>query len=144
MKLVVAPLTRPVAWGPVPGNIDVITIDRMRHMKDRAIVCNIGHFDSEIQIAALRNYRWEEVKPQVDEVVFPDGKRLTLDLTDDEKLDPPPVVTTEPPPARRSPPHGLLAKKRRAGDRQLKGRAIVMDAVNTIRFVRRREARRLA
>jgi hypothetical protein len=105
---------------------------------------NIGHFDSEIQIAALRNYRWEEVKPQVDEVVFPDGKRLTLDLTDDEKLDPPPVVTTEPPPARRSPPHGLLAKKRRAGDRQLKGRAIVMDAVNTIRFVRRREARRLA
>jgi adenosylhomocysteinase len=50
----------------------------MRHMKDRAIVCNIGHFDSEIQIDALRNYPWEEVKPQVDEVVFPDGKRLIV------------------------------------------------------------------
>ncbi|HWZ68089.1 MAG TPA: adenosylhomocysteinase [Stellaceae bacterium] len=60
------------------GNIDVITIDHMRHMKDRAIVCNIGHFDSEIQIEALRNYPWEEVKPQVDEVVFPDGKRLIV------------------------------------------------------------------
>jgi adenosylhomocysteinase len=47
-------------------------------MKDRAIVCNIGHFDSEIQIAGLRNYKWEEVKPQVDEVVFPDGKRLIV------------------------------------------------------------------
>jgi adenosylhomocysteinase len=60
------------------GNIDVITIDHMRHMKDRAIVCNIGHFDSEIQIDGLRNYPWEEVKPQVDEVVFPDGKRLIV------------------------------------------------------------------
>jgi adenosylhomocysteinase len=60
------------------GNIDLITIDHMRHMKDRAIVCNIGHFDSEIQIDALRNYPWEEVKPQVDEVVFPDGKRLIV------------------------------------------------------------------
>ena len=60
------------------GNIDVITIDHMRAMKDRAIVCNIGHFDSEIQIAALRNYRWENVKPQVDEVAFPDGKRLIV------------------------------------------------------------------
>jgi adenosylhomocysteinase len=60
------------------GNIDVITLDHMRRMKDRAIVCNIGHFDSEIQIAALHNYRWEEVKPQVDEVVFPDGKRLIV------------------------------------------------------------------
>jgi adenosylhomocysteinase len=60
------------------GNVDVITIDHMRKMKDRAIVCNIGHFDSEIQISALRNYRWEEVKPQVDEVVFPDGKRLIV------------------------------------------------------------------
>src|SRR5246500_4414558 len=60
------------------GNIDVITIDHMRHMKDRAIVCNIGHFDSEIQIEALLNYPWEEVKPQVDEVVFPDGKRLIV------------------------------------------------------------------
>jgi adenosylhomocysteinase len=60
------------------GNIDVITLDHMRHMKDRAIVCNIGHFDSEIQIDSLRNYPWEEVKPQVDEVVFPDGKRLIV------------------------------------------------------------------
>jgi len=60
------------------GNVDVITIDHMRAMKDRAIVCNIGHFDSEIQIDALRNHPWEEVKPQVDEVVFPDGKRLIV------------------------------------------------------------------
>ena len=60
------------------GDIDVITIDQMRQMKDRAIVCNIGHFDSEIQIDALRNYPWEEVKPQVDEVVFPDGRRLIV------------------------------------------------------------------
>jgi adenosylhomocysteinase len=60
------------------GNVDVITLDHMRQMKDRAIVCNIGHFDSEIQIAALKNYVWDEVKPQVDEVVFPDGKRLIV------------------------------------------------------------------
>ncbi|TAL34091.1 MAG: adenosylhomocysteinase [Alphaproteobacteria bacterium] len=60
------------------GNIDVITLDHMRKMKDRAIVANIGHFDSEIQIAALHNYKWEEVKPQVDEVIFPDGKRLIV------------------------------------------------------------------
>ncbi len=60
------------------GNVDVITLDHMRAMKDRAIVCNIGHFDSEIQISALRNYKWEEVKPQVDEVVMPDGKRLIV------------------------------------------------------------------
>ena len=60
------------------GNIDVITLDHMRQMHDRAIVCNIGHFDSEIQVGALRNYIWEEVKPQVDEVVFPDGKRLIV------------------------------------------------------------------
>jgi len=60
------------------GNKDIITLDHMRDMKDRAIVCNIGHFDSEIQIAALENYTWEEVKPQVDEVVFPDGKRLII------------------------------------------------------------------
>ncbi|HLI19670.1 MAG TPA: adenosylhomocysteinase [Stellaceae bacterium] len=60
------------------GNVDIITLDHMRQMKDRAIVCNIGHFDSEIQIAALENYKWEEVKPQVDEVVFPDGKRLIV------------------------------------------------------------------
>jgi len=60
------------------GNVDVITLDHMRAMKDRAIVCNIGHFDSEIQIEALRNYKWENVKPQVDEVVFPDGKKLIV------------------------------------------------------------------
>jgi adenosylhomocysteinase len=60
------------------GNQDIITIDHMREMKDRAIVCNIGHFDTEIQIEALSNYQWEEVKPQVDEVVFPDGKRLLV------------------------------------------------------------------
>ncbi len=60
------------------GNIDVITLEHMRAMKHRAIVCNIGHFDSEIQIGALRNFVWENVKPQVDEVVFPDGKRLII------------------------------------------------------------------
>jgi adenosylhomocysteinase len=60
------------------GNIDVITLDHMRDMKDRSIVCNIGHFDSEIQIEALRNYKWENVKPQVDEVEFPDGKKLIV------------------------------------------------------------------
>ena len=60
------------------GNKDVITLEHMREMKDRAIVCNIGHFDTEIQIEALSNYQWEEVKPQVDEVVFPDGKRLLV------------------------------------------------------------------
>ena len=60
------------------GNIDVITLDHMRRMKDRAIVCNIGHFDSEIQISALKNFKWHEVKPQVDEVEFPDGKRLIV------------------------------------------------------------------
>lgn len=60
------------------GNKDVITIDHMRQMKDRAIVSNIGHFDSEIQVAALKNLQWHNVKPQVDEVEFPDGKRLIL------------------------------------------------------------------
>jgi adenosylhomocysteinase len=60
------------------GNIDIITLDHMRDMKDRAIVCNIGHFDSEIQIESLRNYAWHNVKPQVDEVEFPDGKRLIV------------------------------------------------------------------
>jgi adenosylhomocysteinase len=60
------------------GNLDVITLDHMRAMKDRAIVCNIGHFDSEIQIAALQNLSWNEIKPQVDEVTFPDGKRLIV------------------------------------------------------------------
>ncbi|MBO1361303.1 adenosylhomocysteinase [Acetobacter sacchari] len=60
------------------GNVDVITLDHMREMKHRAIVCNIGHFDSEIQIGALRNLKWDNVKPQVDEVEFPDGKRLIV------------------------------------------------------------------
>ncbi len=60
------------------GNADVITLDHMRAMKDGAIVCNIGHFDTEIQIEALRNYQWSEVKPQVDEVEFPDGKRIIV------------------------------------------------------------------
>ena len=60
------------------GNVDVITVEHMRAMKDRAIVCNIGHFDSEIQVAALKNYKWHNVKPQVDEIEFPDGKRIIL------------------------------------------------------------------
>ena len=60
------------------GNVDVITLDHMREMKHRAIVCNIGHFDSEIQISALRNFTWDNVKPQVDEVVFPNEKRLII------------------------------------------------------------------
>src|SRR3954453_10164180 len=60
------------------GNVDVITIDHLRAMKHRAIVCNIGHFDSEIQVAALKNYKWTNVKPQVDEIEFPDGKRLIV------------------------------------------------------------------
>lgn len=60
------------------GNEGVITIEHMREMKNRAIVCNIGHFDSEIQINALRNYKWDNIKPQVDEVIFPDGKRLIV------------------------------------------------------------------
>jgi adenosylhomocysteinase len=60
------------------GNKDVITLDHMRKMKDRAIVCNIGHFDSEIQVAGLRNLKWSNVKPQVDEIEFPDGHRIIL------------------------------------------------------------------
>ena len=60
------------------GNLDVITVEHMRKMKDRAIVCNIGHFDSEIQVAALKNFKWHNVKPQVDEIEFPDGKRIIL------------------------------------------------------------------
>jgi len=60
------------------GNIDIITIGHMREMKDRAIVCNIGHFDLEIQVSALRNLKWHNVKPQVDEVEFADGKRLIV------------------------------------------------------------------
>ena len=60
------------------GNADVITLDHMREMKNMAIVCNIGHFDSEIQIGALSNLKWTEIKPQVDEVEFPDGKKLIV------------------------------------------------------------------
>ena len=60
------------------GNMDVITMDHMRAMKDRAIVCNIGHFDNEIQVEPLRNLKWHNVKPQVDEIEFPDGKRIIL------------------------------------------------------------------
>jgi adenosylhomocysteinase len=60
------------------GNKDVITIDHMRAMKDRAIVCNIGHFDNEIQVAGLKNFKWTNIKPQVDEITFADGKRMIL------------------------------------------------------------------
>jgi len=60
------------------GNKDVITVDHMREMRDRAIVCNIGHFDSEIQVAGLKNYKWYNVKPQVDEIEFPHGRRIIL------------------------------------------------------------------
>ena len=60
------------------GNKDVITHDHMLAMKDQSIVCNIGHFDNEIQVATLEQYEWEEIKPQVDHVIFPDGKRIIL------------------------------------------------------------------
>ncbi|HZZ37313.1 MAG TPA: adenosylhomocysteinase [Caulobacteraceae bacterium] len=60
------------------GNKDVITVDHMRGMKTNAIVCNIGHFDSEIQISALRNFKWDEIKPQVHHVEFPDGKKIIV------------------------------------------------------------------
>jgi adenosylhomocysteinase len=60
------------------GNMDVITLDHMRAMKNMAIVSNIGHFDSEIQIGSLANYKWTEIKPQVDEVEFPDGKKIIV------------------------------------------------------------------
>ena len=60
------------------GNKDVITVDHMRQMKNNAIVCNIGHFDSEIQVAGLKNFKWDEIKPQVHHVEFPDGKKIIL------------------------------------------------------------------
>jgi adenosylhomocysteinase len=60
------------------GNKDVITVDHMRAMKDRAIVCNIGHFDNEIQVSALKNYKWVNIKPQVDEIEMPSGNRIIL------------------------------------------------------------------
>jgi adenosylhomocysteinase len=70
--------TRADIFVTATGNKDVITVDHMRMMRDRAIVCNIGHFDNEIQVAALKNFRWHNVKPQVDEIEFPDGKRIIL------------------------------------------------------------------
>ena len=70
--------TRADIFVTATGNKDVITVDHMRAMKDRAIVCNIGHFDAEIQVAGLRNFKWLNVKPQVDEVEFPDGKRILV------------------------------------------------------------------
>ena len=60
------------------GNVSVITHDHMARMKNQAIVCNIGHFDSEIEVANLKQYRWENIKPQVDHIIFPDGKRIIL------------------------------------------------------------------
>jgi adenosylhomocysteinase len=60
------------------GNLDVITVDHMRGMKNNAIVCNIGHFDSEIQVAGLKNFKWDEIKPQVHHIEFPDGKKIIL------------------------------------------------------------------
>ena len=60
------------------GNFHVITHEHMKRMKDQAIVCNIGHFDNEIEVAALRQYAWDNIKPQVDHVIFPDGKRIIL------------------------------------------------------------------
>ena len=60
------------------GNHNVITHEHMKNMKNQAIVCNVGHFDNEIDVASLRNYEWEEIKPQVDHVIFPDGKRIIL------------------------------------------------------------------
>ncbi|MDP9423183.1 MAG: adenosylhomocysteinase, partial [Pseudomonadota bacterium] len=70
--------TRADIFVTATGNMDVITLDHMREMKDMAIVSNIGHFDSEIQIGALANFKWTEIKPQVDEVTFPDGKRIIV------------------------------------------------------------------
>jgi len=71
-------VTRSDIFVTATGNADVITLDHMRAMKNMAIVCNIGHFDSEIQIAALGNMKWTEIKPQVDEVQFPDGKKIIV------------------------------------------------------------------
>jgi adenosylhomocysteinase len=71
-------VTRADIFVTATGNMDVITLDHMRAMKNMAIVCNIGHFDSEIQISALNNMKWTEIKPQVDEVQFPDGKKILV------------------------------------------------------------------
>ena len=70
--------TRADIFVTATGNVDVITVDHMRAMKDRAIVCNIGHFDSEIQVAGLKNQKWHNVKPQVDEIEFSSGRRIIL------------------------------------------------------------------
>jgi len=70
--------TRADIFVTATGNKDIITVDHMRAMKDRAIVCNIGHFDNEIQIAGLKNLTWQNIKPQVDEITFPDGHRIIL------------------------------------------------------------------
>ncbi|GAA4812356.1 adenosylhomocysteinase [Sphingosinicella ginsenosidimutans] len=70
--------TRADIFVTATGNMDVLTLDHMRAMKNMAIVCNIGHFDSEIQISALNNMKWTEIKPQVDEVEFPDGKKIIV------------------------------------------------------------------
>jgi len=70
--------TRADIFVTATGNKDVITVEHMRAMKDRAIVCNIGHFDNEIQVAGLKNFKWHNVKPQVDEIEFADGKRIIL------------------------------------------------------------------
>jgi adenosylhomocysteinase len=72
------PPTRPTSSSPATGNFHVITHDHMAAMKDQAIVCNIGHFDNEIDVASIEKYQWEEIKPQVDHVIFPDGKRIIL------------------------------------------------------------------
>ena len=71
-------VTRADIFVTATGNADVITLDHMRAMKNMAIVCNIGHFDSEIQIGALSNLKWTEIKPQVDEVEFADGKKIIV------------------------------------------------------------------
>jgi adenosylhomocysteinase len=60
------------------GNFQVITLDHMKRMKNNAIVCNIGHFDNEIDVAGLKQYKWENIKPQVDHIIFPDNKRIIL------------------------------------------------------------------
>lgn len=71
-------VTRADIFVTTTGNKDIITVDHMREMKDRAVVCNIGHFDNEIQVEPLRNMKWKNIKPQVDEITFPSGKRIIL------------------------------------------------------------------
>ncbi len=78
VKTLEGSLSRADIFVTCTGNRDIITIDHMREMKDMAIVCNIGHFDNEIQVEALRNYKWTNIKPQVDMIEFPDGKRIIL------------------------------------------------------------------